>query len=155
LIKRNMSILFFIPIMVLMISFVAGCSAKNIGDSPESQDFTTISRGQASSISDQRQLVIRDEQGLKDIWQQIDDAGSLPEIDFEDNMVIAVFMGERPTGGYGIEIESIDAYAGSITVNVVETEPGPDDLTTQALTYPYHIVTTGNTDGIVAFEFAE
>jgi hypothetical protein len=155
LIKRNMAILFFIPILVLIISFFAGCSGYDIEDYPESQDFTTISRGQTSSISDQKHLVIRDEQGLKDIWQQIDDARGLPEIDFENNMVIAVFMGERPTGGYGIEIESIDAYADRITVNIVETEPGPDELTTQALAYPYHIVTTEKTEMEVRFELLE
>jgi hypothetical protein len=70
-------------------------------------------------------------------------------------MVIAVFIGERPTGGYGIEIESIDAYADRITVNIVETEPGPDELTTQALTYPYHIVTTEKTEMEVRFELLE
>jgi hypothetical protein len=155
LIKRNIITLLLIPMLVLIISFFTGCSGYNMEDSPEGLDFTSISRGQASSISDQRQLVIRDEQGFQDIWQQIDDVSGLPEIDFENNMVIAVFMGERPTGGYGIEIESIDEYPDRITVNIAETEPGPDELTTQALTYPYHIVTTENTDKEVGFEFME
>ncbi len=155
LIKRNTTVLLFITIMVIIITFIAGCRGYDIEDNPESLEFTSISKGQASSISEQRQLVIRDEQGFKDIWQEIDDVRGLPEIDFENNMVIAVFMGERPTGGYGIEIKSIDEYPDRITVNIVETEPGPDELTTQALTYPYHIVTTEKTDSEVRFGFLE
>lgn len=130
----------------------AGCSNGTTG-TPGEKDFTSISMGAASSITDERQMVIKDEQSFKDMWQHIDAVRGLPEIDFEDDMVIAVFMGEKPTGGYVIEIVSIEEYADSIVVNIKETVPGEDEMTTQALTYPYHVVSTDNTEKQVRFEF--
>ena len=154
-IKRDIIIFLMIPALVLTVSFFMGCKAYDEKGYQEELGFTSISMGQTSSISKARQLVIRDEQEFADIWQDIDAARSLPEIDFEEEMVIAVFMGEKPTGGYSIEIDSIYEYPDRIVVNVVETEPDPDDMTTQALTYPYHIVTTANTEREVKFESIE
>ncbi len=53
-----------------------------------------------------------------------------------EKKVFAVFAGEKPTGGYELLIDSVEAEDGTLQVFIEEIEPGPDDHVTQALTYP-------------------
>jgi hypothetical protein len=53
---------------------------------------------------------------------------------------LIVYVGERPTGGYSVEITGITNENGTVRVTVRETSPKPDDIVTQALTYPFDIV---------------
>jgi hypothetical protein len=62
-------------------------------------------------------------------------------IDFNKSTVIAVFMGEQSTGGYGTEIKKITEENG-VTVYIRETSPLSGSPVTTALTQPFHIVKT-------------
>jgi hypothetical protein len=69
-------------------------------------------------------------------------------------MVAAVFLGARPTGGYGVEITGTRRDGDTLVVEFVERRPGPDAIVTQALTAPYHIVTLPRHEGAVVFRSA-
>ncbi|RYD06950.1 hypothetical protein N752_01275 [Desulforamulus aquiferis] len=58
-----------------------------------------------------------------------------------------VSSGEKPTGGYDIDIKSIEDGEGVTQVLVKETVPGKDSMNTTALTYPYVIVKFKGTTG--------
>ena len=64
----------------------------------------------------------------------------LPKIDFDSEMILAAFMGERRTGGYVIRIKRIIKTDKDIVAYIEEKEPDPESLRTQALTQPYHVV---------------
>lgn len=66
--------------------------------------------------------------------------GEAPAIDFDDAVVLALYMGRQPTGGYGIEVESVTRTESALVVDVVSVEPGPGCVTTQAVTRPYQVV---------------
>ncbi len=66
--------------------------------------------------------------------------GEAPVIDFDRSAVLALDMGRQPTGGYGIEVESVVRTEGKLIVRVAAIEPGPTCLTTQAFTRPYQLV---------------
>jgi len=89
-------------------------------------------------------LVIQTEDGWKEVWQRVHrlrlPRPELPQIDFQKEMIIAVFMGKRSSGGYDIEIVRITETREEILVDVKEKEPPPGSLRTMALTQPYHIV---------------
>lgn len=56
-----------------------------------------------------------------------------------DGLYVAAHAGERPTGGHSVEVEATPE--GSPTeLRVSVSEPGPGDIVTQALTYPYAVV---------------
>ncbi len=63
-----------------------------------------------------------------------------PAFDTGDKMYIMVSSGERPTGGYEISIEKVQLKNGVLEILVQETEPGEDEIVTQALTYPHKIL---------------
>lgn len=53
-----------------------------------------------------------------------------------EDTYLLIFSGEKPTGGYQIALESIEAHNNKLTIVVSETSPGEEDIVTQALTYP-------------------
>ena len=60
----------------------------------------------------------------------------------EDNGGYTLFigMGEKPTGGYKIDVISVEDNEGKTNILVDETVPKADDMVSQALTYPYVVV---------------
>ncbi|MCK4826868.1 protease complex subunit PrcB family protein [bacterium] len=89
-------------------------------------------------------LVIKTEDRWKEVWRKMHllrlPKPAVPKIDFRKEMVIAVFMRERKSGGYKIEIREIIKTEKEIVVEVEEKEPSPESLQSMALTQPYHIV---------------
>ena len=75
----------------------------------------------------------------------------LPRVDFAKHMVVGVFLGSRPTGGYSAEIVSVEATGGEIVVTYRETQPARDAMLTQALTSPVHLVSIPKQQGAVRF----
>lgn len=70
----------------------------------------------------------------------------VPQVDFTRYIVVAVFTGEQPTGGYSVEILSVEnggsqtKEQGAIAITVRYRQPKAGELVTEALTYPYHMI---------------
>lgn len=58
----------------------------------------------------------------------------------EGEQLIMVSAGEKPSGGFGLEVQKITGKGDSATVMVKETAPGPNDNVTDAITYPYVLI---------------
>ena len=91
------------------------------------------------------QLVFQTRDELSKVW--VADGGKeadIPAIDFEKETVVAVFSGQKNSGGYSIKIERIlSQKRGSVESIVVlfrETVPTPGSMQTRALTFPGHVV---------------
>ena len=57
-----------------------------------------------------------------------------------DSQYLFIALGERRTGGYGIEIKSVEAVEGRVTVIYREIKPEEGAFVTQAFTYPYVVL---------------
>lgn len=103
-------------------------------------------------------LVIKTEDQWREVWEKLRflrlPRPELPKIDFEKEMVVAVFMGECTSGGYSIEIINIIRTEEEIVVVVEEKEPLPESLRTMALTQPYHVVVVKRSPLPVRFRYA-
>ncbi len=101
-------------------------------------------KGYHCGYTEAARLVIKTEDRWKEVWGKVHllrlPQQELPKIDFQKEMVIAVFMGERKSGGYEIEIRKIIKTEKEIAVEVEEEEPSPESLQSMAITQPYHIV---------------
>ena len=62
---------------------------------------------------------------------------SAPNVDFANNNVATVFLGQKPSGGYGISVSSTTVSGDTLTLNVSTTSPRPGLIQTQALTSPW------------------
>ena len=58
----------------------------------------------------------------------------------EGQIYLAAKMGERPTGGFAINLGNIEIEDGAVIVRVEFESPSPWDMVTQAFTYPRAIV---------------
>jgi len=65
---------------------------------------------------------------------------AFPDVDFHREWVVAAFMGEKPTGGFLIEVREVTRRGRQVRVAVRQQEPGPHDVVTMVITYPGHIV---------------
>jgi hypothetical protein len=108
-----------------------------------------------SSVRERRRTVIRSADEWLAFWDELTATivpkPAPPEIDFAQDMVIVGAMGEQPTGGYSIDVESVSESDGGLTVLVVETSPAPGCAVTQALTAPVTAVVVPRNEGTVTF----
>ncbi|TSA06081.1 MAG: protease complex subunit PrcB family protein [Deltaproteobacteria bacterium] len=134
-----------IVIIIAITSIGQGCFVLS-GTTEETEELKIKKewKGYQSGYTEPAKLVIRTEDEWRKVWEKINSPRfpkpELPEVNFETEIVIAVFMGERQTGGYGIEIKRIVRHVEEIIVEVEEQHLRPDSLVTMALTQPYHIV---------------
>lgn len=63
-----------------------------------------------------------------------------PRIPWEDWVVLVCLAGQKPTGGYGVEIERVVVTEDKLTAAVREVSPPRSALVTTVLTSPYHAV---------------
>jgi hypothetical protein len=122
----------------------------------EELGFTTISVGTHSGYGSQANLVIQDSQAWIDLWNQhmlfMVEPLPVPEVDFSSNMVVAVFMGVKPTGGYALHVYEVVETEATIVVKMERTEPGPTTIVPQVLTQPYHMIQIAKTEKPVTFD---
>jgi PrcB C-terminal len=104
-----------------------------------------IGQWTASGITSPERKVIRDDSTFAQFWQALA-AGQRPAVDFSRDVVIAVAAGQRPTGGHSIAVEQVARAGKSMTVDVVETVPGPGCWTTQQITQPVDVVVVAAAD---------
>ena len=113
-------------------------------------DFTTIAQGTNSGYQSASQTVIDNQERWVDLWQldtsDTEPSPPVPKVDFTSYKVVAVFAGEKSTGGYSVEILAVETRnfqtkdLPSLVIIVEYRQPQPEDYVTEAMTYPYHMI---------------
>ncbi len=70
------------------------------------------------------------------IWKWTSPVPKVPDVDFATDMVLVFAMGQRPTCGYAIAVESVEISGGAVRAHLVETSPGPVCVVCAAVTSP-------------------
>ncbi len=97
--------------------------------------------------------VVRDAASLESLWKRANahmtPLPKAPTLDFEKQMLALVSLGDKPTGGWSVEIVGARAVGDTTLIMVAERAPAEDAVTTQALTQPWHAVILPRRDGPV------
>lgn len=102
--------------------------------------FTTLSQ-RSSNIQAAGTRVAGTQTEFTTLWNQHTSTfDSPPSINFDTQSVLAVFAGERPTGGYTAAITSVKRLNKTLTVSYKVTAPPEGSSNIQVITYPAHIV---------------
>ena len=112
----------------------------------------TVGKGPMSAIDQPRQVTVRSDAEWGALWKENGAKAALPAVDFSREMVVGVFVGTRPTAGYGVEIVRAIGNSSTLVVEYVETAPSRDTITAQILTAPYHLAAIPKRDGTVVFK---
>ena len=108
-------------------------------DSQTAREIRRIGQWTRTGINESRRLIIRAANAWSAFWSELG-MGQRPAVDFTKDIVVAVAAGQRPSGGYEIQVRRVTRQAGELTVEVLETAPGPNCMTSAALTQPVDVV---------------
>jgi hypothetical protein len=120
-------------------------AAAESNPSPSNQvPFQTVAKGARSGVVEAAQMVVRTQAEWSALWQKHSsfemNPTQAPAIDFNKELVIGIFLGQKPTGGYDVEIAGAEQSDGMLTVSFREKSPRPGAILTQAFTQAFHIV---------------
>jgi PrcB C-terminal len=105
--------------------------------------IATVEKGYRSGIRESLQTVIRNRDEWNAFWKRhsTDTNPALaPIVNFDREMVVGIFLGEKSTGGYEVEIVRAERRDSSLYFYYREESPPPGAMATQALTQPFHLV---------------
>jgi hypothetical protein len=106
--------------------------------------FRSIGKGYRSGVRLPLQIVVRTQSEWDAVWQRhvLGDSSSRPApvVDFEKEVVVALFLGDKPTGGYDVRISRAEQGLDRLTIHYQERNPMPGGMVNQTLTQPFHIV---------------
>ncbi|MEQ8764008.1 MAG: protease complex subunit PrcB family protein [Planctomycetota bacterium] len=116
----------------------------------------TVKRGDQCGIQRADQVVIRDADAWASFWIEFtsnqEPPDPEPEIDFENEQVLGVFLGPKSSAGFGVEILEVTLVDEVLRVAYRESEPDEGMMAAAVITYPYHLVKTMRHEGTVRFE---
>lgn len=112
----------------------------------------TLNSDMMSGIDRPQQSIARTSEEWQSLWQRHAPGRPAPAVDFTKNMVVGVFLGSRPSGGYQAEITGIAVEGGVMVVKWAERRPGPGQVAAQVMTAPSHLVTVPRHSGEVRFD---
>lgn len=144
-----------VTLLLLLIGLVSagGCALR--GPSHK-MTWRTLSRGLTSGLTAPRQMVIRDEVAYFKLWAdhaaEVNRMALPPTVDFSREMVIVVALGNRPTGGYLVEVVDAELRGRTLEVLVGEREPQPGTLQIQQVTQPYQMIVLPALNARVRFQ---
>ena len=119
-------------------------------------EFETVAIGSNCSHYERKNHIITDENKWKSLlseaYKTYSSIPTLTQVDFNKEMVIAVFQGRNSSGGFGIKVTKIVEKDQSIEVFIEETKPKSGQIVTMVLTQPYHIIKLKKSNNQVIFK---
>jgi hypothetical protein len=135
---------------LLLLASCTGCSAV-----AAPVPFSTLAKGLASGVGQPTQIVVRTQNDWAALWSRHMRTQTAPSppppVDFSRDMVVALFISERPTGGFAIEVTRIERTDSGLSVHYRTTRPDPAAMQPQALTQPFHLIALPRSDDPVTF----
>ena len=113
----------------------------------------SIDKGLDSQMDAARQATARTAAEWEALWRLHGGERTRPPVDFGKEIVVAVFMGSRPSAGFSVEIVGTRVDGPALVVQYRETRPAPDAFVAQVLTMPYHIATVPRRAGVTDVRF--
>lgn len=116
----------------------------------------TIEQGEHGFMTERNFDVIRDEAEFATLWQNLyshrDELPERPEVDFDETYVVFAALGERPTGGYTVQVTDARYMTeqNEVMVEVTERTPAANCTVIQVLTFPFTLATV---DAVAGAEY--
>ena len=154
-----------IPFIVCLLFTVAafGCASGEQEPSAPGDDeslavtYDIVLSGQQASIQTQSAVVVSDQETWNAVFRSTQGAvlsdETPPIVNFDEHRLLVLFAGSRSTGGYSIEVESIEESDASIDVRVRVLSPAPDAMVTQVITSPFVVVQLRTTRDDITVRF--
>lgn len=125
----------FVPILLF------GCSTSSKVNVKESEQlYEVISQQSQGGASIQFYEILTEEKEIAMLQKDEQLRHKISADDLKKSTFVILNMGEKPTGGYSINVKEAIEDDTKITLILKETSPAPGAMVTQALTYPFAVV---------------
>lgn len=132
-------------VALLTVLILFSCSSTK---SAKTVSFDVLTDSAYRGKTTQSYEIIDNHEDLKKVYAVVKDE-LVPNVDFAKCRIVALFMGEKTSGGYAIGIESVREENGKVIVKIKKSYP--DGMATMALTQPY-VIAKINTTKKIEFE---
>lgn len=143
-----------VALALLLVSACMGSSAQQ-GSGPAGE-ATTIAKGSQSGIRRERQFAARTPEEWERVWSEhsrnVLPPPQPPAVDWTRDMVLGVVLGDRPSGGYSVNIAKIEGTSDGLRVWAAEIRPVPGAMQAAVVTSPFHLVSVPRHAGKVEFK---
>jgi hypothetical protein len=95
---------------------------------------------------------LRSTEEWEDLWRSLPTRQDAPSVAFDETMMVGVFVGNRPTAGYRIEVTGVRVDGETLVVSWREVAPAPGAAVNQTVTTPFAVAAVSRHDGPVRFE---
>ncbi|WP_018248568.1 protease complex subunit PrcB family protein [Orenia marismortui] len=128
-----------ITLVLLLFLLLTGCNQNLLQEGELLYKNTEDLKGewQESNYPEDSRFVLIDDNNLLQLQEELRGVKGLR---LDDQLAIYITLGERPSGGYGIQIKQVRKKDNKLLVVVKAVGPAPTDMVTQIITYPYDIV---------------
>lgn len=143
-------VLSLILISILAVSILAGCAKDKektpaINEKTQTEQTEQTEDKNVDETENNKNVTFEiiekfDEEALKMIDEKTKEKGYGILSRDDNSVVIFIASGEKPSGGYGIKVKTVEEKDGVITITVEETVPEEGAMVITALTYPYTVI---------------
>lgn len=132
----------------LLLALLTGCSIKVVNNIKvdAAVAFEILKQDSYGGRDKKSNVVVKSHDELVALYKELGWI-NVPTIDFSQNNVVAIFMGQKNTGGFSIGVRKVTIEDDKAIINTIETKP--EGMATMALTAPYCIVVVAKTDTVV------
>ena len=101
--------------------------------------FSSVASGTSSQIDEPREVVVRTQGDWQAFWRT-HSTQPAPAVDFSKSIVAGIFLGMRPSGGYGVMIRTVRRTGAVAVVEYISSGPDKNQMVVQMLTSPFHLI---------------
>lgn len=135
----------------MILSLLIAAPAFACQEAPfETVPFTTLERSKYGNHATAQKYMFND----SDSWEKhykTYHSDKVPAVDFTKEMVLGVYLGQKPNSAYHVEIKEIRKLPDSLDVLVENSGPQPGKMYLQVITHPYHLIKTEKTDKAITW----
>ncbi|MBE99773.1 protease complex subunit PrcB family protein [Flavobacterium coralii] len=145
-------------LLILTVFLFQGCVVSQRGQNGADgfpgtnagQNFVILHESGYGGRETESHEVIRSQQDLDALFKELNHNSMT--VDFSKYNVVAVFMGQKRSGGYSITVEKVVVDGNTAQVLVKNTLPEQGAMVTMALTAPYCMAAIPKTDKVIVKE---
>lgn len=138
-----------LSVVIVLDLFLNGClsnTKEGKGDQTSTTDYVVLEKGFQCAIKVEKHQLITAKEDFENVWKENFSLSFqvpvIPEIDFSKKMVIAAWMGEKNTGGFEIDLQSINIDKEIMVITIKQIQPGKTCITTMAIEHPFIFAVT-------------
>jgi VWFA-related protein len=124
-------------------------AATAAADAPQ---MVPVAHGPLSNRASSEELVVRSADDWARVWQSLPTKQNAPSVAFDETMMVGVFVGNRPTAGYRVEVAGVRLDGDTLVVSWREVPPAAGATVSQTVTTPFALAAVTRHDGPVRFE---